>query len=93
MLDLSEREMECLRGREIGLVLRSPLASLNRAMRVGARLAEAWKAHRSGFDREVKAAVRRVLVRVGLPDSEEFRRRYPAHVSAGQAPRVLIAIG
>jgi len=73
-------------------VLQSPLASLNPAMRTGAQLAEAWKAHRSGTGREAKAAVRRALVRVGLPDSEEFQRRYPAHISVGQAQRVLIAI-
>lgn len=38
-------------------------------------------------------AVCRALRRVGLPDDQEFRRRFPAQISVGQAQRVLIAIG
>ena len=41
----SEREMESIRGRQIGLVLQSPLASLNPALRIGTQLGEAWRAH------------------------------------------------
>src|SRR5258708_37152399 len=35
LMQLSEREMRALRGKEIGLVLQSPLASLNPALRIG----------------------------------------------------------
>ncbi len=48
LLTLPEREMRSIRGREIGLVLQSPLASLNPAMRIGAQLAESFRAHTSG---------------------------------------------
>src|SRR5262249_41370790 len=48
LLDLSQREMRSLRGREIGLVLQSPLSALNPALRIGRQITEAWRAHRSG---------------------------------------------
>lgn len=40
LMALSERQMGTVRGREIGLVLQSPMASLNPALRIGTQLAE-----------------------------------------------------
>ena len=88
----SEREMRTLRGREIALVLQSPLDSLNPALRIGTQLAECWRAHACGTKAELTAALVRVLNSVGLPYDEEFRNRYPSQISVGQAQRVLIAM-
>src|SRR3954462_2059625 len=57
LLHLNEREMRRLRGSEIGLVLQSPLSSLNPALRIGTQMVEAWKAHASGPKEE---AIRRI---------------------------------
>ena len=92
LLAASEREMQQIRGWEMGLVLQSPLASLNPALRIGTQLAEAWKAHARGTSGALNAAVCSALTRVGLSQDMEFRRRYPAQISVGQAQRVLIAI-
>ncbi len=92
LLSASEQEMRSIRGRQIGLVLQSPLASLNPALRIGTQLGEAWRAHAKGSRCERSAAVAGSLTRVGLPNEEEFQRRYPSQISVGQAQRVLIAI-
>ena len=92
LLAASEREMQQIRGREMGLVLQSPLASLNPALRIGTQLAEAWKAHARGTSGALNEAVCSALARAGLSQDQEFRRRYPAQISVGQAQRVLIAI-
>lgn len=92
LLRESEREMSRVRGREIGLIMQSPLASLNPALRIGTQLSEAWRAHARGRAGEQDEAVRRALARAGLPNDREFRRRYPSQISVGQAQRVLIAI-
>jgi len=92
LMQLSEREMRKVRGREIGLVLQSPLSSLNPAMRIGRQLSEAWHVHTSGKTEECRVAVREALRSVSLPDDEPFLRRYPAQLSVGQAQRLLIAI-
>ena len=88
----SEREMRHVRGREIGLVLQSPLSSLNPALRIRTQLAEGWKAHAGGSKVEVARAIDKALSSVGLPSDEEFCSRYPAQISVGQAQRVLIAM-
>ncbi len=90
---LSEREMRRVRGREIGLVLQSPLSSLNPAMRIGRQLAEAWRAHESGTKDQCREAIREAMRSVSLPDEDDFLRRFPSQLSVGQAQRVLIAIG
>src|SRR5579863_6864431 len=43
LMAASEKEMRKLRGREIALVLQSPLDSLNPAMRIGSQLGECWR--------------------------------------------------
>jgi len=87
-----EYEMQRVRGQEIALVLQSPLASLNPALRIGTQLGEAWRAHARRGGASKYEAVRQALLRVGLPTDEEFRRRRPAQISVGQAQRVLIAM-
>ena len=89
---LRERELRNLRGRQIALVLQSPLSSLNPALRVRTQLREAWRAHASGSSSECDQAVRSAVQSVSLPSDDEFLKKYPAEMSIGQAQRVLIAM-
>jgi peptide/nickel transport system ATP-binding protein len=92
LMRVSERQMRGIRGKEIGLVLQSPLSSLNPVLRIGTQMAEAWQAHRRGGREECRIALLESLANVSLPAEEEFLRRYPAQLSVGQAQRVLIAM-
>lgn len=92
LMALSEREMRDLRGRQIALVLQSPLSSLNPAMRVGGQLEEAWRAHVRGTREACRQSIASALGEVSLPADESFLRRYPEQMSVGQAQRVLIAM-
>jgi len=93
LLDLRAKDMRQIRGREIALVLQSPLASLNPALRIGTQMAEAWRAHTAGaVSKEWKEQALRLFERVSLPAEESFLNRYPRQLSVGQAQRVLIAM-
>lgn len=92
LFSLREREMRQLRGKEIGLVLQSPMSSLNPALRIGTQLAEAWNVHRSGSRDECRQALLEAMENVSLADATAFLERYPAQLSVGQAQRVLIAM-
>lgn len=91
LMKLTEKEMRTIRGRDIGLVLQSPLTSLNPALRIGTQLREAWKAH-APADQDWRAAIEQALTNVSLPHDSDFLRRRPSQVSVGQAQRVLIAM-
>jgi ABC-type dipeptide/oligopeptide/nickel transport system ATPase component len=90
LMTLSDRQMRAVRGQQIGLVLQSPMSSLNPALRIGTQLEETWKAHKSGS--EWREAVEETLASVSLPGGDEMLRRYPSQLSVGQAQRVLIAM-
>jgi ABC-type dipeptide/oligopeptide/nickel transport system ATPase component len=92
LLQLSERELRALRGRTVSLVLQSPLASLNPALKIRTQLKEAWRAHASGTAADCATAIRSSLASVSLPADDEFQRKYPSQMSVGQAQRVLIAM-
>jgi ABC-type dipeptide/oligopeptide/nickel transport system ATPase component len=92
LMKLTEREMRAIRGKQIGLVLQSPLSSLNPVLRIGTQLQEAWYAHRVGSREACREALLGSLANVSLPAEEDFLRRYPAQLSVGQAQRVLIAM-
>lgn len=87
LLDLSPRQMRAVRGREIALVLQSPLSALNPSMRIGKQILESWRAHR-----DQTPDLLEVLASVNLPPEHSFLERYPSEISVGQAQRVLIAM-
>ncbi len=92
LMTLKESEMREVRGKDIALVLQSPISSLNPALKIGTQLAEAWKVHRSGSRDECRAALLASLENVSLPAEEKFLRRYANQLSVGQAQRVLLAM-
>jgi len=91
LVQLRPREMRKIRGREIALVLQSPIASLNPALRIGTQIAEAWRAHNPEA-KLWKARALELFDLVSLPAEDAFLDRYPRQLSVGQAQRVLIAM-
>ena len=92
LLDCSQKELRQIRGREIGLVLQSPMSALNPALRIETQLREAWRAHRSEPWASAKGPVAELLAGMGLSGGADFLRRYPRQLSVGQAQRVVIAM-
>lgn len=92
LMACNERDMRLLRGKEMSLVLQSPLSALNPALRIGTQLEEAWKVHQPGSRTECRTAILNALENVALPADDAFLKRHPSQLSVGQAQRVLIAM-
>jgi len=92
LLKMRERNLRGLRGRSLSLILQSPLASLNPALKIRTQLREAWRAHADSAGSDCEAAIQSAMTSVSLPSDAEFLRKYPAQLSVGQAQRVLIAM-
>jgi ABC-type dipeptide/oligopeptide/nickel transport system ATPase component len=94
LLQMRERDLRSLRGSALGLVLQSPLASLNPALRIRTQLEETWRAHRdnSATKADCEAAIRSALTSVSLPADNDFLKKRPSQLSVGQAQRVLIGM-
>jgi len=92
LIGLGPRALRMLRGSQMALVLQSPIAALNPALRIGEQLEEAWSAHRKTLRRECVDALLEMLGDVSLPATRDFLRRFPSQLSVGQAQRVLIGM-
>ena len=97
LLAMSECELRHHRGRSLSLVLQSPLASLNPALRLRTQLREAWRAHSDSIatSADCDRAIESALKSVSLPsyaEDPDFLRKRASQLSVGQAQRVLIAM-
>lgn len=92
MLDLSENEMQMIRGEEISMIFQDPMTALNPIMTVGKQIAEALRLHNhQGLSlSEIEEKVDDVLKMVGIPP--ERKSEYPHQFSGGMKQRVVIAI-
>ena len=92
ILRCPEKRLRGIRGKEISIVLQSPLTALNPVLSIGAQLMECWKVHSRGGSSEGQAAIGAALESVSLPATREFLRRLPSQLSLGQGQRVCIAM-
>jgi len=92
LLEVSEAEMEGIRGNEISMIFQEPMTSLNPLYTVGKQIAEAVALHqglnkRDAWDRAVD-----MLKRVYIPEPERRAHAYPHQLSGGMRQRVMIAM-
>jgi peptide/nickel transport system ATP-binding protein len=99
LLQLSERQMQEVRGRRIGVVFQEPATALSPVHTVGWQMAMALRAlgglaSKGVFERRRagRAHAVELLRRVELADPERVLDAYPHQLSAGMRRRVLIAM-
>jgi len=92
LLGVSEREMERVRGREIGMVFQEPMTSLNPVLTIGRQLTEGLEIHLKMSPAQAKARAMELLGLVGIADPERRLAQYPHHFSGGMRQRMMIAM-
>jgi len=92
LLAASEERMCALRGDDIGMIFQEPMTALNPLKTIGEQVAEGIRWHTGANRPDAQALARKILDRVGLPESRFPLSRYPHELSGGQRQRVVIAI-
>jgi len=92
LLELSETEMEHIRGNRISMIFQEPMTSLNPLFRSGHQIAEAIRLHQAVSRQEGNARAVEMLQKVGIPDPDTRAREYPHQMSGGMRQRVMIAM-
>src|SRR4030095_3265180 len=92
LLKKSEREMEKIRGREISMIFKEPMTSLNPSYTIGEQIAECYRIH-LGHSRKVGLdCTEQILQAVRVPAPRTVMARYPHELSGGMRQRVMIAM-
>jgi oligopeptide/dipeptide ABC transporter ATP-binding protein len=92
LLDLSEAEMEDIRGNEISMIFQEPMTSLNPLLTVGRQISEAIVLHQGLGPRQAMDKAIEMLRRVSIPEPERRAHAYPHQLSGGMRQRVMIAM-
>ncbi len=92
LVQLSNSQLNQIRGPRLAMIFQEPMSALNPVMRVGRQIAEGPQVH-MGMNR-AQAAERalELMRRVGIPDPERRFRSFPHEFSGGMRQRVMIAI-
>lgn len=71
LIDLSKKELQKIRGNEIGLIFQEPMTSLNPVYTIGKQVREAILLHENVSKEEAKKRVIEIFKEVGIPEPEK----------------------
>ena len=92
LLELSEKDMEGIRGNDISMIFQEPMTSLNPVFTIGDQIQEAIVLHQNKTSFEARELTVRILNKVGIPSPEIRIDDYPHQMSGGMKQRVMIAM-
>lgn len=92
LINKSEKQMQKIRGKEIGMIFQDPMTSLNPMMKVGKQITEVLHKHESISKADAVKRGIELLTLVGIPSPERRFNQYPHEFSGGMRQRVVIAM-
>ncbi len=92
LMNMSQKEMQKIRGSKIALIPQDPMSSLNPLYTVEEQLTEVIKTHLKVTDEEAFDIAVKNLENVNIPDAKKRIKDYPHEFSGGMKQRVLIAM-
>ena len=87
---LSNKALQGIRGKQIGMIFQEPMTSLNPVLTVGYQIGEPLTTHLGLKGKLLKDRIAALLTQVGIP--VERANSYPDELSGGQRQRVMIAM-
>lgn len=92
LLTKSKKEIEKIRGKDIGMIFQNPMTSLNPTMSIGKQIAESIRKHQGKNKKAAYQQTLALLKEVGMKNPVKQFKQYPNHFSGGMRQRAMIAI-
>ena len=92
LLEMSEQEMQHVRGNDIAMIFQDPMTSLNPVYKIGKQVGEGLRLHRGYSKEQANERATELLRLVGIPNPEKRVNEYPHQFSGGMRQRVMIAM-
>ena len=90
--NLTQLEMQSIRGNDISMIFQEPMTSLNPLYRIGNQLEEPLYQHRKIAKGPARKLAIELLNQVGIPDPHKRVDYFPHELSGGMKQRVMIAM-
>lgn len=90
--DMSEKEMQKMRGNEVSIIFQDPMTSLNPVFTVGNQIREVIMLHTNKNKKEAQERAEELLTLVGINEPKKRLKQYPHELSGGMRQRVMIAM-
>ena len=90
--EMTEREMQKIRGNEVSIIFQDPMTSLNPVYTIGNQIREVIMLHTNKNKKEAQKRAVELLTLVGINEPEKRLKQYPHQLSGGMRQRVMIAI-
>ncbi|GAK00849.1 MULTISPECIES: ABC transporter ATP-binding protein [Geomicrobium] len=88
----TEKQMQKLRGLEMGMIFQDPMTSLNPVITVGEQIREGLLRHQKMSKDEATKEAIEMLRLVGIADPDKRMKQYPHQFSGGMRQRLMIAM-
>jgi oligopeptide/dipeptide ABC transporter ATP-binding protein len=92
LLELSDEEMEDLRGNDIAMIFQEPMTALNPVFKVGDQIRDSLTRHFGISDRQARVRIVELFEKVRIPSPKQRVQDYPHQLSGGMRQRVMIAM-
>ncbi|RYU78591.1 ABC transporter ATP-binding protein [Hymenobacter persicinus] len=92
LLQLTDKQLQKVRGNDIGMIFQEPMTSLNPVYTCGSQVVEALRLHTNLSQKEAEARTLELFTMAQLPRPEKILKAYPHEISGGQKQRVMIAM-
>jgi microcin C transport system ATP-binding protein len=92
LLQLSERELRGVRGRDVAVIFQEPMTALNPLFTIGDQIAEVVELHQAASKAQAWQRAVDLLAQTGIPEPERRARSFPHQLSGGQRQRAMIAM-
>ena len=92
LIQLSDRALRQIRGREIAMIFQDPMTSLNPVLTIGKQIRETLETHFGMNRKDAEGRAVELIDRVGIPSAKARLRDYPHQFSGGMRQRAMIAI-
>ena len=90
--DYTDRQMQEIRGSQIGIIFQDAMTSLNPTMKIGRQITESLLRHQKLTRAEAKKKALELLRQVGINNPEKRFHQYIHNLSGGMRQRVMIAM-
>lgn len=92
LINISEKEMQKIRGNRISMIFQDPSTCLDPTMKIGEQIRESLKIHTDLSKDEIEKEIINLMSMVKISNPEKRVNQYPHEFSGGMRQRIMIAI-